>query len=43
MTTELFGLLLQYPGASGEIRNFREVIEQSSGSRASGGDGGGSS
>ena len=26
--TELFGLLLQYPGASGEIRNFREVIEQ---------------
>ena len=26
--TELFGLLLQYPGASGEIRNFREVIQQ---------------
>jgi glycine dehydrogenase len=26
--TELFGLLLQYPGASGEIRNFREVIER---------------
>ncbi len=26
--TELFGLLLQYPGASGEIRNFREVIAQ---------------
>ena len=26
--TQLFGMLLQYPGASGEIRNFREVIEQ---------------
>jgi len=26
--TELFGMLLQYPGASGEIRNFREVIQQ---------------
>jgi glycine dehydrogenase len=26
--TELFGLLLQYPGASGEIRDFREVIAQ---------------
>ena len=27
-STELFGLLLQYPGASGEIRNYRQVIEQ---------------
>ena len=26
--TELFGMLLQYPGASGEIRNYREVIQQ---------------
>ena len=26
--TQLFGMLLQYPGASGEIRNFREVIQQ---------------
>ena len=26
--TELFGLLLQYPGASGEVRNYRQVIEQ---------------
>ncbi|MGB0449504.1 MAG: aminomethyl-transferring glycine dehydrogenase, partial [Porticoccaceae bacterium] len=25
---QLFGMLLQYPGASGEIRNFREVIQQ---------------
>ena len=27
-STELFGLLLQYPGASGEVRNYRQVIKQ---------------
>ena len=39
--TELFGLLLQYPGASGEIRNFREVIQQVQAAGCSGGNGGG--
>jgi len=28
LPSDLFGALFQYPGASGEIRNYREVIQQ---------------
>ena len=34
LPADLFGALLQYPGASGEVRNFREVIQQVQGQGA---------
>ena len=34
LPTEVFGALLQYPGASGEIRNFRKQIQQLQGKGA---------